>query len=108
MPSRMTLPFPLPNPPTHSTDEELGGTNTLSCCLAPTPRNSRSIRFEAEKKTPYQQAGPSSTLQECSADSDLDGVKRLLNLGEDVDGIDEEGNTGLHMAAESGAEEVVR
>ena len=38
----------------------------------------------------------------------MDGVKRLLNLGEDVDGIDEDGNTGLHMAAESGAEEVVR
>jgi ankyrin repeat protein len=54
------------------------------------------------------QAGPSSTLQECSADGDLDGVKRLLNLGEDVDGIDEEGNTALHMAAECGTEDVVR
>lgn len=53
------------------------------------------------------QAGPSSTLQECSADGDLDGVKRLLNLGADVDGIDEEGNTALHMAAESGTENVV-
>ncbi len=35
-------------------------------------------------------------------------MKRLLNLGEDVDGIDEDGNTGLHMAAESGAEEIVK
>ena len=54
------------------------------------------------------QAGHSSTLQECAAENDLDGAKRLLNLGEDVDSIDEEGNTALHYAAECGADSIVK
>ena len=53
------------------------------------------------------QAGHSSTLQECAAEGDLDGVKRLVNLAEDVDCIDEDGNTALHYAAEGGFEAIV-
>lgn len=52
------------------------------------------------------QAGHNSSLPECAAEGDLEGVKRLLNLGEDVDSIDEQGNTALHFSAENGFEEI--
>ena len=47
------------------------------------------------------QAG-GSTVLECASSGDADGVKRLLNLGEDADEIDSDGNTALHCAAEAG------
>ena len=59
-------------------------------------------------RTAGLQGGHSSTIQLCAAEGDLDGVKRLLNLGEDVDGVDEDGNTALHFAAEVGSAEVTR
>lgn len=37
----------------------------------------------------------------------MEGLKRLVNIGEDVDGVDEEGNTALHCAAEAGFHEIV-
>lgn len=52
--------------------------------------------------------GHSSTLQECAAEGDIEGVKRLLNLGEDIDDVDQEGNTALHYAAEGGFQDVTK
>lgn len=64
--------------------------------------------FSTITVTAYMQAGHSSTLQECAAEGDLDGVKRLVNLAEDVDCIDEDGNTALHYAAESGFDAIIK
>lgn len=47
-----------------------------------------------------QQGG--STVRDCAANGDMYGLKRLLNLGGDVEEMDTERNTALHYAAEAG------
>ena len=44
----------------------------------------------------------SSTASDCATLGDIDGLRRLLNLGGDVEDMDSDGNTALHRASEAG------